>query len=63
MKTFTESLVEDAALAWLEALGYAVLHGPEIAAGQPDAERSDEQTCSSRPEWHGAPPQRVCFLL
>ena len=30
---FSESVVEDAALAWLEALGYAVLHGPDIAAG------------------------------
>jgi type I restriction enzyme R subunit len=39
--TFTESLVEDAALAWLEALGYAVAHGPDIAAGEPGAERSD----------------------
>ena len=38
---FTESIVEDAALAWLEALGYAVLHGPAIAAGEPGAERSD----------------------
>lgn len=38
---FTESVVEDAALAWLESLGYAVLHGPEIAAGTPGAERSD----------------------
>jgi len=38
---FTESIVEDAALAWLEALGYAVLHGPDIAAGEPGAERSD----------------------
>jgi type I restriction enzyme R subunit len=40
-KSFTESVVEDAALAWLEALGYAVLHGPDIAAGEPGAERSD----------------------
>jgi len=39
--SFTESVVEDAALAWLEGLGYAVLHGPEIAAGMPGAERSD----------------------
>ncbi len=31
---FSESVVEDAALAWLEALGYAVSHGPEIAADQ-----------------------------
>lgn len=38
---FTESVVEDAALAWLEALGYVVLHGPDIAAGEPGAERSD----------------------
>lgn len=30
---FTESVVEEAALAWLEALGYAVLHGPDISPG------------------------------
>ena len=41
MSGFTESVVEDAALAWLEALGYAVLHGPDIAIGEPAAERSD----------------------
>lgn len=38
---FTESTVEEAALAWLAALGYTVLHGPEIAVGMPGAERSD----------------------
>jgi len=38
---FTESVVEDAALAWLEGLGYAVLHGPDIAVGMLAAERSD----------------------
>ena len=38
---FTESIVEEAALAWLEGLGYVVLNGPEIAAGMPEAERSD----------------------
>jgi type I restriction enzyme R subunit len=38
---FTESIVEDAALAWLKALGYAVLHGPELATGELGAERSD----------------------
>ena len=27
--------------AWLEALGYSVLHGPDIAAGEPGAEGSD----------------------
>ncbi len=38
---FTESVVEDAALAWLSSLGYKVLHGPDIATGEPAAERSD----------------------
>ncbi|MFZ3355090.1 MAG: type I restriction endonuclease subunit R [Xanthobacteraceae bacterium] len=38
---FTESLVEEAALGWLGELGYTVLHGPDIAAGQPAAERND----------------------
>ncbi len=41
MTAFTESVVEDAALAWLEALGYTVLYGPAIAAGERGAERSD----------------------
>jgi type I restriction enzyme R subunit len=38
---FTESVVEEAALEWLHGLGYQVLHGPEIAAGMPGAERAD----------------------
>ncbi len=38
---FSESIVESAALAWLESLGYSVLSGPTIAAGQPAAERTD----------------------
>ncbi|HKI16265.1 MAG TPA: HsdR family type I site-specific deoxyribonuclease, partial [Isosphaeraceae bacterium] len=37
----SESTVEDAALDWFEALGYTVLQGPEIAPGEPSAERSD----------------------
>jgi type I restriction enzyme, R subunit len=41
LTNFTESVVEGAALEWLEALGYAVLHGPDIAHGEPGAERSD----------------------
>ena len=41
MLALTESVVEDAALAWLGALGYQVLHGPDIAVGEPGAERSD----------------------
>ncbi len=39
--TFTESVVEEATLDWLAALGYTVLHGPDIAAGEPVAERDD----------------------
>lgn len=35
MSNFTETVVEDATLAWLESLGYAVLHGPDIPAGEP----------------------------
>ena len=38
MSLFSESVVEDAALAWLESLGYAVKHGPEIAPGELFAE-------------------------
>jgi len=32
-RSFTESVVEDATLAWLESLGYAVKHGPDISPG------------------------------
>ena len=39
MSHFAESVGEDAALAWLESLGYAVVNGPAIAAGEPGAER------------------------
>lgn len=41
MSDFSESVVEDAALAWLGELGYGVLHGPNIAFGEPAAERKD----------------------
>ena len=40
-----ESVIDDAALAWLESLGYIVLHGPDIAVGEPAAERSDPNDC------------------
>ncbi len=38
---FSESTVEDAALAWLENAGWHVAHGPEIAPDMPAAERAD----------------------
>lgn len=41
MNSFSESTVEDAALAWLEGLGYAVKHGPEIAPGELFSERQN----------------------
>jgi type I restriction enzyme R subunit len=39
--SITESAIEQAALAWLESLGWAVKNGPEIAFGEPGAERTD----------------------
>lgn len=60
MTHFSESVVEDATLGWLESLGFAVLHlpapqsestrqagGPDIAAGElrvSDAETVAEAT-------------------
>ena len=41
MTTITEADVEEAALAWLEGLGWGVAHGPNIAPDTPDAERND----------------------
>jgi type I restriction enzyme, R subunit len=39
MSSFTESVVEQAALAWFEALGYAIIGGPTIAPAEPGEER------------------------
>ena len=41
MTAFTESVVEDAALAWLKSLGWSITHGPDIAPEAPAAERID----------------------
>lgn len=38
---FAESVVEDAALEWLRALGSHVAHDPDIAPGELGAERND----------------------
>ena len=35
----TDFTVEEAVLAWADELGYALLNGPEIAPGEPTAER------------------------
>ncbi len=38
---FTESVVEQAAIAWLESAGWQIAHGPDIAPDMPGAERAD----------------------
>ena len=37
--SLNESIVEGAALEWFGELGYAVGHGPQLAPGEPAAER------------------------
>ncbi|HEX9781811.1 MAG TPA: type I restriction endonuclease, partial [Opitutaceae bacterium] len=37
--SLNESVVEDAALEWFGELGYAIGHGPDLAPGEPAAER------------------------
>ena len=37
---FTESHVEEAAIDWLEGLGYEVLHGPEVSPDGSTQERA-----------------------
>jgi len=39
--TFTESVVEQAALVWLDSAGWQARNGAEIASGEPAAERGD----------------------
>jgi type I restriction enzyme R subunit len=41
VSAFTESVVEEAALAWLESVGWQVRNGAELAPGEPAAERDD----------------------
>ena len=43
MAGFIESDAEEAALGWLESLGYTVRHGPQIAFGVDGGERSDPE--------------------
>ena len=41
MKSFTESIVEQATLAWLESMDYTILSGLEIAPGEIQSERDN----------------------
>jgi type I restriction enzyme R subunit len=54
MGEFTESVVEEAALGWLESLGYKIAHGPDIASGELLAERKHEAKVPST--------QRACRM-
>jgi type I restriction enzyme R subunit len=40
MPHLDESIVEDAALGWLDELGYSILHGPALAPGEDAQERA-----------------------
>ena len=40
MIAFTESVVEEAALAWLESAGWQVAHGPDLVPDMPAVSRS-----------------------
>ena len=46
--SLNESIVEDAAQEWFRELGYAVGHGPQLAPGEPAAEREPERSGDSR---------------
>ena len=41
MSRITESEIEEAALSWIEACGWNLAHGPDIAPDSLVAERSD----------------------
>ena len=51
--SLNESIVEDAALEWFGELGYAVGHGPQLAPGEPAAEREPERSGDSRRQSFG----------
>lgn len=41
ISSFTESVVEDAALEWLSGISWSVFHSPDIAPDMLGAERTD----------------------
>lgn len=43
MSAMTESVVENAALAWLQSIGWRIAHGPGIAPDMPAAGHRDPQ--------------------
>ena len=53
MATFTESIVEDATLAWLESLGSSVRHVLEIAPDTGNHDRNRDILSRTRGVWEG----------
>ena len=53
MANFTESIVEDAALAWLDSFGDAIKQGPEIAPGELFTERAVNVTNNATVQLRG----------
>jgi len=60
--SFTESVVEDAALASPESLGYAIKHGPEIAPGG-IVRRASRQLLQKIPRLNSNAIFKKCILL
>ena len=55
MTAFTESVVEEAAIAWLQELGYAYLPGPNIAPGEGTRRgRLEAGTAAAQPQPAGS---------
>ncbi len=62
-----ESVVEDAMLTWFGELGYAFRHGPQLAPGEPAAERDSFSNVVLTSRLHDAirrlnPPKLLCRL-
>ena len=45
MNAFSESTVEEATLDWFRSLDWTIKHGPDIAPGEPAAERGPYSQC------------------
>lgn len=55
----TECRVESAALAWLQAIGWRIAHGPNIAPEMPAAERRDYGEVVLAQRLHGGAAVRI----
>jgi type I restriction enzyme R subunit len=54
MPSFTESILEEAVLEYMGSLTWEVLFGPEIAPGEPGAERSEYREVLLNSRLHSA---------